>query len=238
MNNRMAEDIVLPAPLKLVIFDCDGVLIDSEAVVNQVVAEQLTTLGWAMTGAESQAMFLGMSLSAMLPIIEARVGPLSPDWLNQLSRRILDALESGVPPIPGAEALLRATSAIAMPWRIASNSSRAEMAVKFARTGFDRIIDPGRIHSAGDVIAQGGRGKPAPDLFLAAAAAEGVAPRHCVVIEDSVPGARAARAAGMACIGFAPHGDGTALRDEGAMILHDLAALPPLFQAAMERAAP
>ena len=81
------------------------------------------------------------------------------------------------------------------------------------------------------------QGKPAPDLFLAAAAAEGVAPGACIVVEDSVPGARGAAAAGMDCLGFAPHSDGAALRAAGAAIFHSMFDLPALFAAARRRPA-
>ena len=84
------------------------------------------------------------------------------------------------------------------------------------------------MHSHHDVA----RGKPAPDLFLAAAAAEGVAPSECLVIEDSVPGARAAAAAGMDCLGYAPNSDGAALRTVGAIPFHSMFDLPDLIAAA------
>jgi beta-phosphoglucomutase-like phosphatase (HAD superfamily) len=87
----------------------------------------------------------------------------------------------------------------------------------------------GRLHSHHDVP----RGKPAPDLFLAAAAAEGVAPGGCIVIEDSVPGVRAAMAAGMTCLGFCPHDDGAHLLAEGATPFHSLHDLPALLHAAL-----
>jgi beta-phosphoglucomutase-like phosphatase (HAD superfamily) len=105
------------------------------------------------------------------------------------------------------------------------------MGAKFARAGFAELV-AGRVHSAFDVIAAGGRGKPAPDLFQAAAAAAGVAPSGCLVVEDSVPGARAARAAGMTCLGFSPGGDGAALAAEGALLFRHLDELPRLLRAA------
>jgi beta-phosphoglucomutase-like phosphatase (HAD superfamily) len=115
---------------------------------------------------------------------------------------------------------------------VASNSSHEEMAVKFARTGLAPLV-AGRTHSARDVAA----GKPAPDLFLAAAAAEGVAPQACIVVEDSLPGIRGALAAGMTCIGLDPHGPGEALRAAGAHPVRALSELPALFRAAMRAAA-
>src|SRR5208283_1658178 len=114
-------------------------------------------------------------------------------------------------------------------WRIASNSSHAELQVKFGRNGLADLV-AGRLHSHHDVP----RGKPAPDLFLAAAAAEGVAPACCLVIEDSVPGVRAAIAARMTCLGFCPDDDGAHLLAEGAAPFHSLHDLPALLRAALK----
>ena len=222
-----------PQPLRLVIYDCDGVLIDSESTASRVCAEALTELGWAMTPAESMARFVGYSLSGMLPVIEAHIGrPVPPGWVSALCERLVEAMAHESVTIPGAAEALHATLALGLPFRVASNSSHAEMAVKFGRTGLDSLV-AGRLHSAGDVSA----GKPAPDVFLAAAAAEGVPPAACIVVEDSLPGVRGAVAAGMAVIGLDPHGDGAALRAAGAHPVRSLAELPALFRAAMRLAA-
>jgi beta-phosphoglucomutase-like phosphatase (HAD superfamily) len=119
-----------------------------------------------------------------------------------------------------------------VPWRIASNSSHAEMRAKFARLGIADLV-AGRVHSHSDVA----RAKPAPDLFLAAAAAGGADPADCVVVEDSLPGVRAASAAGMDCLGFAPHCDGAALRALGAVPFRAMAEIPALIEAAWRVAA-
>ncbi len=220
-------------PLRLVIFDCDGVLIDSEGPSNRVVAEEVTALGWPMTTSESCAHFIGHRLSDLPPVIEPHIGRLVPEgWVERLRARLIAMLAAEAEAIPGAEAALRATLALGLPIRVASNSSHEEMRVKFRRTGLDSLV-AGRLHSARDVAA----GKPAPDVFLAAAAAEGVPPGACLVIEDSVPGAMAARAARMACIGLAPGGDDPALRTAGAALIRSLDELPPILRAAMARAA-
>ena len=218
-----------PQPLRLVIFDCDGVLVDSEGPSNRVVAEEITALGWPMTTQESCALFIGRRLSDIPAVVEPHIGrPVPPGWVDSLRDRMIAVLNSEVEAMPGAHDALRATTALGLPYRIASNSSHEEMAVKFKRVAMVDLVE-GRIHSARDVA----RGKPAPDVFLHAAAASGVPPSACLVVEDSVPGAQAARAAGMACIGLAPHGDDPALRAAGAVLIRSFAELPALLRDAM-----
>ena len=211
--------------LGLVIFDCDGVLVDSEPVANRVVAAFVTAAGWAMTAQECERRFIGLTLEAMVPLIEGEVGRALPgDWLRRLTGRLVEVLEVESVPVPGAIGALRAVTAMGLPWRVASNSSHNEMRAKFGCIGIEDMV-AGRVHSYTDVA----RGKPAPDLFLAAAAAEGVEPAGCVVIEDSATGARAAAAAGLLCLGYAPHGDGARLRGEGAYVFKNMAELPELL---------
>ncbi|KAA5608829.1 HAD-IA family hydrolase [Rhodovastum atsumiense] len=219
--------------MRLVIFDCDGVIVDSEKVANRLVAADLTALGWAMTPTEAERLFLGMTLPDMMPLIEVRLGrSIPPDWPGRLQDRLVAALSREARPIAGAVEALHATTALGLGWRIASNSSHEEMAAKFACLGITALV-AGRLHSHRDV----GRGKPAPDLFLAAAAAEGCAPAECLVIEDSLPGARAAAAAGMDCLGYAPHSDGAALRALGAIPFTSMFDLPGLLAVAPRRTA-
>ncbi len=221
------------AALRLVIFDCDGVLVDSEPVANRVVAAELAVLGWKMTPAEADRRFLGMTLTDMLPVIEQRLGrPVPPGWQDLLMQRLVEALEVQAEPVAGAPEALAGVSALGLPWRVASNSSHAEMRAKFTRLGLLSVV-AGRVHSHRDVM----RGKPAPDLFFAAAAAEGVAPAECVVIEDSLPGVRAAAAAGMDCLAYAPHSDGAVLRGSGAVPFHSMFDVPGLVAAALRGAA-
>ena len=220
-------------PLRLVIFDCDGVIVDSEAIANRITSASLAAEGWPMTPGEAEGFFLGMTLSDMVPMIEARLGhPLSPGWKPGVMRALVEALSRDVTPIAGAVEAMRAASAMGLPWRVASNSSHEEMRAKFACLGIGELV-AGRVHSHRDVA----RGKPAPDLFLATAMAEGVPPAECVVIEDSVPGCRAAAAAGMDCLGYAPHGHDGRLVAEGAVAFRSMFELPGLFEAAMRAGA-
>ncbi len=222
-----------PSPLRLVIFDCDGVLVDSEGSAARVTAHEVSLLGWPLTPDEAMAQFMGLRLSDMPALVAAHTGqPLPPSWVENLRDKLIEAFAFEVEPMPGAAEVLRATTALGLPYRVASNSSHEEMAVKFARTGLAPLVQ-GRTHSARDVKA----GKPAPDVFLAAAAVEGVPPDACIVVEDSLPGIRAALAAGMTCIGLDPRGPGEALRAAGAYPVQALSELPALFQAAMRTAA-
>ena len=223
----------MPNPLRLVIFDCDGVLVDSEGPAAEVAAREVSLLGWPLTPDEAMARFLGLRLSDVPALVTAQTGqPVPPGWVQHLRDRLIEALANEVEPMPGAAAVLQATAALGLPYRVASNSSHEEMVVKFARTGLASLVQ-GRTHSARDVAA----GKPAPDVFLAAAVAEGVLPNACIVVEDSLPGIRGALAAGMTCVGLDPHGPGDALRAAGAHPVRALSELPALFQVAMRCAA-
>jgi HAD superfamily hydrolase (TIGR01509 family) len=215
-------------PFRLVIFDCDGVLIDSEPLSQAVLAEEALAHGWRMTEADLHET-TGLTWSALKPVLEARLGTLLPaGWARMMQDRIVAVLGTHVKAMPGARTLLEQTAALGLPYRIASNSSHEEMDQKFGATGLLALVE-GRVHSARDVA----RGKPAPDLFLAAAQAEGVPPECCLVIEDSVPGIAAAHAAGMQVLAYAPpdgvlhHGD--AVPPDG--VVGSLLDLPPLFKA-------
>jgi len=181
-----------------------------------------------MTAAECHRNFIGMSFYDMQPMVETTLGrSLGATWVDDLVARLTAVLAVEVELVPGARDALHAVTDLGLPWRVASNSSHAEMAAKFGRTGLADLV-AGRLHSAVDVIAAGGRGKPAPDVFLAAAAAQGVQPAECLVIEDSVLGVRGAVAAGMHCLGFSPSGHNPELQAAGATLfraMHDLASL-------------
>ena len=207
-----------------VLFDCDGVLADSEALVNGVVARDLTARGWPMTGAEAAEHFLGMALPAMVPVIESRVGPLPPAWGRTLSLHIADHMLDSLEPVPGAPAAVRAVIAAGIPVAVASNAGRDELLAKLARLRLSELF-AGRIFSFEDVA----RPKPAPDLYLAAARSCGAAPGDCVVVEDSLLGVRAGMAAGCRVLGLARETDAAVLEAAGAEPFASMAALPDLL---------
>ena len=209
---------------RAVLFDCDGVLADSEMMVNAIVAEQLTELGWPMTPSESRETFLGMALPDMVPRIEARVGPLVPGWAEEISTLIAHEMTRRTPAIPGAAEAVRAIAAAGIPVAVASNSGRLELAAKMRALGLATVFAD-RIFSFEDAD----RPKPWPDIYLAAAASCDAAPADCVVIEDSVPGVRAGRAAGCRVLGFAHETPAGVLAAHGAEPFSSMAGLPALL---------
>jgi HAD superfamily hydrolase (TIGR01509 family) len=214
-----------------VLFDCDGVLADSELLVNRIVAADLTARGWRLSAEQARETFRGMAAPAMLPVIEARTGRLPSDWIAVLSHRIAVAMAEALEPVPGALAAVAAVRQAGIPIAVASNSAREELAAKLRRLGLAEAF-AGRAFSFEDVA----RPKPAPDLYLAAAAGCGAAPARCVVVEDSLLGAEAGIAAGCRVLGLTLETDAAVFRAVGAEPFPAMAALPALLGLA-ERAA-
>lgn len=184
------------AAIRGVIFDCDGVLVDSEQVSNRILAELLTEIGLPTTTEESIASFMGRSWASNLAVIEQRLGGPPPPDLTERYRAARDAQLRHVEPVDG---ILDALDRIDLPSCVASSGDHAKMALTLGATGLlDRFR--GRIFSAADL--PDGRGKPAPDLFLHAARAMGWEPRSTAVVEDSAPGVEAGIAAGMRVFGY------------------------------------
>jgi HAD superfamily hydrolase (TIGR01509 family) len=201
----------------LVIFDCDGVLVDSEPLSNRALSETLTAAGMPMTPEECVAAFMGRSWASLEEIMRARFGSVPDGLLTEYRHRMHAAFERGLQPVPGIAAAL---DAIPHATCVASSGPHSKMRLSLGLTGlWDRF--EGRIYSAWDVE----RGKPAPDLFLHAAAEMGFEPSECVVVEDSPVGIEAARAAGMRALGYAGRTppEQLAHADE---IFADMAALP------------
>ena len=227
----MSEPALTAAPLRLLILDCDGVLIDSETVSGRLVAEECRARGLAISDAEVIHRFAGKVLRRVAEELAVEDGIVMPaDWPEQIQARLLPMLERESVCIEGAAEMLAAAAAFGLPLRVASNSSHEEMAVKFRRTGLDRVL-AGRLHSARDVAHP----KPWPDLFLAAAAAEGVPPEACLVVEDSDTGLRAAQAAGMACVLLRGQGDMPAAlaASPPVRLIRHLEELPQILAASM-----
>jgi HAD superfamily hydrolase (TIGR01509 family) len=209
-----------------VLFDCDGVLADTEALHDRIMAEEITALGWAITAEEGSKRFRGLAWEAIGPQVEQRLGPGSvpADFLPNLIARVVRALEEEAVPMPGALDAVAAIVAAGVPVACASNSSRSELATKLRRLGLADTFR-GRTFSVNDVA----RPKPAPDMYRAAAAACGADPHHCVVVEDSVAGARAGIAAGCRVLGFTSSTSAEALRAVGAEPFDAMRDLPALL---------
>ncbi|MFC9393510.1 HAD family hydrolase [Streptomyces sp. NPDC057027] len=182
-------------PVELVIFDCDGVLVDSERIYCQVDREVFASLGAEFTEAEMAEHFVGSSHEMLTAIVEERRGrPLEAGWQTPFRQRYEDALDAELTAVEGVTDVL---DGLSVPYCLASNGSHASIRKNLGRTGLlDRF--EGRIFSAHDVT----RAKPAPDLFLHAAATMGAPPERCAVVEDSPYGVEAARAAGMRAYGY------------------------------------
>jgi len=207
-----------------ILFDCDGVLADSEPLVNRVIAADLTLRGWSMTPHEAGYTFLGTALPDMVPRIEAVVGTLPADWMTMISRRVAAVMKEEVEPVSGAPEALQTIVAHGVPIAVASNSTRLELETKLHRLGFASLFS-GRILSFEDVP----RPKPWPDIYLAAAQACTAEPGDCVVIEDSLPGVRAGVSAGCKVLGFAKELGCEQLESEGAYPFTDMRQLPALL---------
>ncbi len=210
---------------QLIVFDCDGVLVDSEPIANRVMAEAVAALGWPLSAADCIVRFKGHHFDTIIAVIEDRLGrPVPADWLPNLRAATDAAFERELQPVPGVLKALDALAESGLAACVASQGPPEKMAVSLGVTGL-RARFEGRIFSAYQVE----RGKPHPDLFLFAAQTMGVATRACVVIEDSPLGVIAARAAGMNVLGFAPEGDGADLAAAGAALFRDMAELPGLL---------
>ena len=211
--------------IRHVIFDCDGVLVDSEELSGRVMLEVLAERGLALGPEEADAAFLGHTLPACVGIAERmRGGPLGDDFLLELERRSRAVFESELRPVPGVLAVLESLPVAAS---VASNSSRAGLARKLRLTGLERFF-AGRLYSFEDVA----RPKPHPDMYLLAARRAGLESGECLVVEDSVTGVDAARAAGMRVLGFAPRG-GAHLAASGAEPFESMTALAALIEQAV-----
>ncbi len=216
---------------ELIIFDCDGVLVDSEMISCRTDSLCLAEIGIAMSAEEIMDRYLGISAATMCGDIERRVGRSLPvDFADTLRARVAAAFDAELAPIAGVETMLDA-----LPFRrcVASSSAPERLRHSLSLTGLLGYFEP-NIFSATQVA----RGKPAPDLFWFAADAMRAARANCVVIEDSVPGVQAAVAAGMQVIGFTggahcrpDHGE--RLRKAGAVAVADaMQWLPALLAAA------
>ena len=210
---------------ELVIFDCDGVLVDSERLAVRVESEFLTELGWPLSEADIVERFMGRTDQYMNEAIEAELGNRLPgDWKDQFHRRYRAAYAAELVPVAGVLDALDQIEATT-PTCVASSGSHDKLRFTLGHTGLYRRFE-GRIFSGYEVA----NGKPAPDLFLHAAATMGADPARCAVVEDTRWGVLAARAAGMRAFGYA--GGLTPpehLEGDATQVFEDMRELPRLL---------
>ena len=182
-------------PFDLIIFDCDGVLINSEPISNRVLIEALAELGLHLTYGEAISTFVGKSLVSNKLYIEERIGkPLPSDFASSLQMRILEVFESELLPITGIH---KALEDIAQPVCVASSSNK-----EWIHSALEIVKLLPRFENSIFSASQVKHGKPAPDVYLYAAEQMGVLPSKCAVIEDSPTGVTAGFSAGMTVFGY------------------------------------
>ena len=213
-----------------ILFDCDGVLVDSEPITNGVLRDMLEESGWTLTPAECMRIFIGKAVKDERVLIETRTGqPLTEDWMLRFRERRNLGLVAGLQPIRNAvEAVAKIHALYAGRIACASGADRFKVELQLDKCGLMPYFK--------DFIFSGHempRSKPAPDVYLAAAAALGVDPQRCAVVEDTVTGVAAGVAAGATVFGYSPaaagHDAPNALRAAGARVIFtDMGALADL----------
>ncbi len=207
---------------KLIIFDCDGVLVDSEPISNAVIAEQITEMGIPMTTEEAIHHFAGTSLAKVRSFTEARGVTIPEDFEEEYRKRSYTRFQQELQPVPGIQEALSKLSAAKC---VGSNGPLEKIKLNLGLTKLDSHFETDHLFSAYQIK----RWKPDPALYLHAAKEMGFEPKDCVVIEDSHHGVNAALAAGMKVFGFAGRTPKAKLEKPGAEIFDDMLQLPQLL---------
>lgn len=203
---------------QLVLFDCDGVLVDSEPLAARVLSEILREFGMTLSPQEVDLRFRGRSLHDILLLIEDEQGKKLPStFLPRLQEATQQAFDQDLRAVPGVRELLQVVQDSGCKLCVGSSGTHEKIRHSLQLTGLSAYFGE-HIFSAQDVP----RGKPAPDLFLHAARSMGAAPEQTWVIEDSVPGAQAGRAAGMRVFGYAASGNAQELAETGAVVFSSM----------------
>ena len=207
---------------RLVVFDCDGVLVDSERLNVDLDVLAIGELGWPITREEVIARHVGLSEADATADIESVIGrPIPPEWLARWRGLYQAAYDTELAAVPGVATAIEELVADGWAACVATSGERSATWRKLTRCRLEGWFTDASVFTAADVV----RGKPAPDLFLWAAQRMGVAPERCVVVEDSPHGVAAARAAGMPCIGFAGSVTSRAQLADADLIIDDMAGL-------------
>ena len=209
-----------------VIFDCDGVLVDSETLEKQVFVECVADLGLNLTLAEAMDAYKGRKLAEWVADVKRRLGRCVPDtFIPDFRARSAKVFQAQLQPIPGVEVVIQTLQSLSIPFCVASSGPREKIELNLGITGLLPYFR-GNIVSAYEV----GSWKPDPGLFFHAAHTLGASPETCAVIEDSLPGVRAGVAAGMAVFGYARGSEAETLAAVGARVFQDMAQLCALLQ--------
>jgi HAD superfamily hydrolase (TIGR01509 family) len=210
-----------------VLFDCDGVIVDSEKPSFQLFVEELASHGLPLTLEEFETRFVGGTVEMVAARAREAGARLPENWVARFYDRMYAMLAAGVPLVEGVTGVLDRLDATGVPYAMGSNGSLEKMEITLGQHG---LLDRFRVVLSGQAI---GAPKPAPDVYMQAAAACGADPSGCVVIEDSANGAKAGLAAGMRVLGYAEHGAATpsaqALTALGVPLFHRMSDLPGLL---------
>lgn len=208
-----------------VLFDCDGVIVDSERIAFDLLAVDLAAHGLPMTHSQMEAAFLGGTIPGLRVKANALGAALPEGWVDDFYRLLYARLAEGTPLIPGIGAVLDRLDVAGIPYAVGSNGSMEKMRITLGQHPAIWSRLEKRLYSGQNL----GKPKPDPAVFLLAARDLGVYPADCVVVDDSATGCIAAARAGMRCLGFASSGDGARLAAEGAVVFSDMADLPGLL---------
>jgi HAD superfamily hydrolase (TIGR01509 family) len=211
----------------LVIFDCDGVLVDSEPISNQSLAEALTSAGLVTSTAEALRDYKGLIMSDVVAHAEARLGrPLPEGFVEDFERDRALQFQLRLKPVPRAREVVEQVSRAGLKVCVASQGKLSKTQLTLGLTGLRSLFSERALFSAHAVP----RGKPFPDLFLHAAEVMGATPSNCAVVEDTPLGIRAAASAGMRAIGYGGDEEqALALSETGATVIRSLSELPSLL---------
>lgn len=206
-------------PPRLVIFDCDGVLVDTEGPANMRLAQWLTEAGYPVTYEECRSRFCGTMMSSVQERVEATGVSLGVDFVDRWNAGLTDLFAAGLEEIPHIRGVAEALRRAGIPYCVASSGRETKMRLTLGITGLLPLFEHA-LFSATMVR----RGKPFPDLFLHAARSMGTDPSDCVVVEDSVAGTQAGIAAGMRVYAYCgdPHADRQTLLAAGGVVFDDM----------------
>ena len=218
---------MFPRPPQHVIFDCDGVLVDSEPIANACLASALAAQGLVLEVSEVRRRYVGLSMASVVSAVEAELGkPLPEGWLDGLQAETFRQLREFVKPVAYVGAAVEAIIEKGVRVSVASSGSVRKMTLTLGHSGLLGLFHP-RLYTAEQVL----RGKPYPDLFEMVVRISGIVPANTAIVEDSLYGVQAAVAAGVKVFGYAgdPMTDAAALEAAGATVFTDMRQLPGLL---------